>query len=95
MAKLRIEVAYARPEKQYIIPLLVSADTRVEQAIELSGILESCQDIDLNVNRVGIFSRMVKLTDTVTEGDRIEIYRPLLADPKEIRRRRAERSKKK
>ncbi|MGL4677963.1 MAG: RnfH family protein, partial [Plesiomonas shigelloides] len=59
-----------------------------------SGILQMCPDIDLRVNRVGVYSRMVKLSDRVHDGDRIEIYRPLLADPKEMRRLRAERAKK-
>jgi putative ubiquitin-RnfH superfamily antitoxin RatB of RatAB toxin-antitoxin module len=91
--QLHIEVAYALPERQLVIPLLVDEGTSVERAIVLSGLLERRQDIDLAVNRVGVFSRPVKLTDKVSDGDRIEIYRPLTADPREIRRRRAERSK--
>ena len=54
-----------------------------------SGVLEKYTEIDLRQNKVGIFSRLAKLTDMVENGDRIEIYRPLVADPKEIRRKRA------
>ncbi|KIE93474.1 hypothetical protein AP1022_00242 [Actinobacillus pleuropneumoniae] len=60
-----------------------------------SGILEKYTEIDLRTNKVGIFSRPVKLTDMVENGDRIEIYRPLIADPKEIRRKRAAEQNKK
>jgi len=66
----------------------------VEQAIVASGLLELRKDIDLKSNKVGVYSRPVKLADTVSDGDRIEIYRPLIADPKELRRQRAEKSKK-
>ncbi|WP_323159291.1 RnfH family protein, partial [Pseudomonas marginalis] len=71
----------------------VAEGATVEQAIIASGILSLRDDIDLKKNKVGIYSRAVKLTDAVKEGDRIEIYRPLIADPKELRRQRAERSK--
>lgn len=61
----------------------------MQAAILQSGVLQIYHDIDLRNNKVGIFGRLAKLTDIVQEGDRIEIYRPLLADPKEIRRKRA------
>ncbi|PPS59370.1 hypothetical protein CRX72_25480 [Pantoea sp. BRM17] len=61
-------------------------------ALEASGLLQLRRDIDLAQNKTGIFSRPVKLGDTVEEGDRVEIYRPLIADPKELRRQRAERA---
>lgn len=92
MAEIRIEVVYALPEKQYLRPVKVVAGSTVEQAIIASGLLELRQDIDLTKNKVGIYSRAVKLHDVLEEGDRVEIYRPLLADPKELRRQRAERS---
>ncbi|CDF99947.1 Putative Protein RnfH [Avibacterium paragallinarum JF4211] len=63
--------------------------TTVQTAILQSGILHQFNDIDLRENKIGIFSRPAKLTDVLENGDRIEIYRPLLADPKEIRRKRA------
>lgn len=94
MAKqIHIEVVYALPEQQFVVPLTVDEGTMIEQAIVQSGLLDTRKEIDLMVNRVGIFSRMAKLTDSVSDGDRIEIYRALTADPREIRRRRAERSK--
>ncbi|SQI42044.1 Uncharacterised protein family (UPF0125) [Leminorella richardii] len=93
MSDISIEVVYALPEKQFLIALSVPQGTTVEEAIRTSGLLETRQDIDLKVNKVGIFSRAAKLTDEVKEGDRVEIYRPLIADPKELRRMRAEKSK--
>ena len=87
-----VEVVYALPEKQYLLKVSVAEGSIVEQVITASGILELRTDISLAKNKVGIFSRPVKLTDTVNEGDRVEIYRPLIADPKELRRQRAEKS---
>ena len=92
MANIRIEVVYALPEKQYLRPVSLAEGSTVEQAIVASGLLELRKDIQLTENKVGIYSRPVKLTDVVEDGDRVEIYRPLLADPKELRRQRAERS---
>lgn len=89
---IKVEVVYALPEKQYLLKVRLGQGSTVEQAIIASGILELRTDIDLSKNKVGIFSRPVKLTDTVSEGDRVEIYRPLIADPKELRRQRAEKS---
>ncbi|MGL5105962.1 MAG: RnfH family protein [Plesiomonas shigelloides] len=94
MAEIHVEVAYALPNVQRVLSLSVLDTATVEEIILRSGILQMCPDIDLRVNRVGVYSRMVKLSDRVHDGDRIEIYRPLLADPKEMRRLRAERAKK-
>jgi len=87
---IRVEVAYALPEKQYLQRVTLSEGATVEEAINASGLLELRSDIDLAKNKVGIFSRPVKLADAVQDGDRVEIYRPLIADPKELRRKRAE-----
>ena len=95
MPDIAVEVVYALPEKQYFYTVNVEEGATVEQAIKASGILELRNDIDLTRNKVGVFSRPVKLGDEVQAGDRIEIYRPLLADPKELRRQRAERAAKK
>ncbi len=95
MPDIAVEVVYALPEKQYFYTVNVEEGATVEQAIKASGILELRSDIDLTSNKVGVFSRPVKLGDEVQAGDRIEIYRPLLADPKELRRQRAERAAKK
>ncbi|WP_435945941.1 RnfH family protein [Dryocola sp. BD586] len=91
---LNVEVVYALPEKQYLRQVKLAQGSTVEQAIEASGLLELRSDIDLSKNKVGIFSRPVKLSDEVNEGDRVEIYRPLIADPKELRRQRAAKSQK-
>ncbi|WP_428943809.1 RnfH family protein [Pantoea sp. FN060301] len=95
MSDIAVEVVYALPDKQYLYTVNVEECSTVEQAIHASGILELRSDIDLARNKVGIFSRTVKLQDEVQGGDRIEIYRPLIADPKELRRLRAERAAKK
>lgn len=89
---IRVEVAYALPEKQYLQRVTLSEGATVEEAINASGLLELRSDIDLAKNKVGIFSRPVKLADAVQDGDRVEIYRPLIADPKELRRKRAEKA---
>lgn len=87
----RVEVAYALPSRQEVIELAVPPGASVEQVIRESGLLEIFPEIDLARNRVGIYGEIVSLRDPVRDGDRVEIYRPLLADPKETRRRRAER----
>lgn len=90
-----IEVAYASPVQSWLIPLHVEAGTSIEQAITSSGILEQCPEIDLKINKVGIFSNITELDTLLRAGDRIEIYRPLILDPKEARRLRAEKTRQK
>ena len=90
---IHVEVVYALPQIQKVIKLAVMPDTRVQEIIEQSGMLEHFPEIDLKKNKVGVYSRNVRLDATVRDGDRIEIYRPLLADPKEIRRKRAEQAR--
>lgn len=91
--KITIEVAYALPQKQSLLQLQVDSDITVKDAITESGILVSHPEIDLGDNKVGIWSKTCKLDSGLKDGDRIEIYRPLIADPKEVRKRRAERAK--
>ena len=86
-------MVYGTPTRQEIINCVVAIDTTIEQAILSSGIIEEFPEIDLAVNNVGIWNRAAKLTDKVKDLDRIEVYRPLLADPKEVRKRRAEKAK--
>ena len=88
---LRVEVAYATPDKQTIVRLEVPQGCTVAQAIERSAIREQFPDMQLDADAVGIFSRKVSLDHELREGDRVEIYRPLIADPKESRRERAAR----
>ncbi|MEN3258490.1 MULTISPECIES: RnfH family protein [Sodalis] len=94
MPDIRVEVVYALPERQYLRQLVLQEGSTLEQAIRASGLLALRQDIDLDVNKVGIFSRPAKLEDKLSDGDRVEIYRPLLIDPKELRRQRADRTRK-
>lgn len=90
---ITIEVAYALPDKQTLLGFDVATGTTVEQAIQLSGILSTYSDIDLATNKVGIWNRAAKLREVLKDNDRVEIYRPLIADPKEVRKRRAEKAK--
>jgi uncharacterized protein len=90
---ITVEVAYALPHRQLIIPLQVSPDSTAEQAIQASGILTKFPEIDLKQNQIGIFGKLTKLDSTLRHMDRIEIYRPLIADPKEVRKQRAEEGK--
>jgi putative ubiquitin-RnfH superfamily antitoxin RatB of RatAB toxin-antitoxin module len=92
-ALIAVEVAYARPDQQLIIPLEVAEGTTVAEAIERSGIRERFPEIDLGRNKVGIFGKLSKPTTPLRPGDRVEIYRQLVADPKEVRRRRAAEGK--
>jgi putative ubiquitin-RnfH superfamily antitoxin RatB of RatAB toxin-antitoxin module len=91
----RVEVAYATPARQEIIEVSVRPGTTVEQVIHESGMLARFPEIELTRQRVGIFGETARLQDAVHNGDRVEIYRPLVADPKEARRKRAARGGKK
>ncbi len=90
---IHVEVAYARPNRQRLVKLRVPAGTTVREAARLSGIRGEFPEIDLDVNKLGVFGRKVPGSTPVNEGDRVEIYRPLRADPKEVRRRRAAQGK--
>lgn len=90
--QIQIEVVYGLAHKQKLLTLPVAAGTTVEQAIIESGILSIFPEIDLKSNKVGIWNRAVKLNQELADLDRIEIYRPLIADPKEVRKRRAEKA---
>lgn len=90
---INIEVAYALRYRQRIISLKVPAGTTAEQAIRQSGILDEFTGIDLAGSRIGVFSKLCKGDQVLREGDRVEIYRPLIADPKEVRRKRAAEGK--
>ena len=91
--KISVEVCYALPDKQTLLTLDVEASETIESIIKQSGILELYPEIDLSRNKVGVFSKLAKLTDTLHQGDRIEIYRPLIVDPKEVRKQRAQKNK--
>ena len=91
--QIQIEVVYALPMRQTTLTLKINTGSSVEDAIRESGILARHPEIDLAVNKVGLFGRTVALSARLERPTRIEIYRPLLADPKEIRRQRAEKAK--
>lgn len=93
--RLRVEVAYALRDRQVLVVVDLEKGRTVEEAIRRSGILEAFPGFDISRSPVGIFGRVVTLDTRVRDGDRVEIYRPLIADPKEIRRRRAQRAARK
>jgi putative ubiquitin-RnfH superfamily antitoxin RatB of RatAB toxin-antitoxin module len=88
---LSIEVAYALPDRQWLLKVEVEPGTTIESAITQSGIRELVPGI--KIQNVGVFGKRRLLSDVVVEGDRIEIYRPLLIDPKEARRAKAKKLK--
>ena len=89
-----VGVAYAPPGNPMHRHLRLASGSTVGDAIRACGLLAQCPEIDMNRNRVGIFGRLVQLESPLRNGDRVEIYRPLHADPKEVRRRRAASGKK-
>ncbi len=91
--KITIEVIYALPHEQALISVLMDSSCTVEQAIIASEILDKHPQLKLEEVKIGIFSKMCKLTDTLHDFDRIEIYRPLLIDPKEARLKRADKTR--
>ncbi len=90
---LRVEVAYAQPDRQMIVPVELPEGATLEQAIIASRLLEQCPELSLSGLKVGVFGKLGKLSATLRAGDRVEIYRPLLADPKEVRKKRAAEGK--
>lgn len=88
-----VEVVYATADKQKLLIAKVPSGSTAETAIRSSGILNEFPEIDLSIHKVGIFSKACKLDTVLREKDRVEIYRPLIADPKEIRRQRAAEGK--
>ena len=91
--EILVEIAYALPEEQVIISIKVPTIFNVQQAIEKSGIQKKFPSIDLSKNKVGIFGKKTTLNHLLKDRDRIEIYRPLILDPKEMRRKRAAKKK--
>ncbi len=90
---LNVEVCYALPEKQFLVPVKLPAGATLQQALEASGILQKHPEIDIKKNKFGIFAKLSKLDSVLRDGDRVEIYRPLIADPKEVRKQRAAEGK--
>ncbi len=90
---IQVEVAYALPDEQIVRVVEGEPGMTVREAIERSGILELHPEIDLSKNKVGVFGKVAKLDAVLYPGDRVEIYRPLIADPREARKKRAARGK--
>jgi len=86
---ISVEVAYARPEEQVILALELPAGSTLRQAVEQSGILDRFPEIDPGSMKAGIFGKLKKADQVLQAGDRVEIYRPLIADPKDVRKQRA------
>ena len=90
---IKVEVLYALPHEQTLRVVSIPQGTTLLDAIKLSGILDKHPEIDLSVNKFGIFGKLSKADVVLREKDRVEIYRPLIADPKEVRKRLAEEGK--
>jgi len=90
---IKVEVLYALPHEQTLLSVDVAQGTTLADAVKISGMLEKYPEIDLASNKVGIFGKLSKPDAVLREKDRVEIYRPLIADPKEVRRKRAEEGK--
>lgn len=88
---MNVEVIYALPDRYLLLDVELPAGATVRDAIEQSEILRQCPEIDLTRHKVGVFGQLRGLDAALAAGDRVEIYRPLPADPKEMRRRRAAR----
>lgn len=91
---MKVEVIYALPDEQVLLDIYVDEGTTAGEAVAQSGILERYPDLNLETNKIGVFGHSVPLTKVLSAGDRIEIYRPITCDPKQVRRERAELAKK-
>jgi uncharacterized protein len=90
---LKVEVCYALADKQELVAVTVPDGAPLQQALEASGLLAKHPEIDLKKNKFGIYAKLSKLDSLLRDRDRVEIYRPLIADPKEVRKQRAAEGK--
>ncbi|MAT91253.1 MAG: RnfH family protein [Halioglobus sp.] len=90
---IKVEVAYALPQKQAILEVEVPDGSSALEAARLSGIVDRFEGLDLDDAKLGIFGKVVSPAQVLSDGDRVEIYRPLVADPKEVRKARAARAR--
>lgn len=88
---IRVQICYAKPGVQMLKELRMPLGATLQEAIDRSGILQEMPEIDLDVQKTGIYGKLKPLDTVLREYDRVEIYRPLIADPKESRRRRADK----
>lgn len=93
-AMIRVEIVYALPQRQELVEVTLPEGATVRHAVEASGLLEKYPDIELDRrNKLGIYARLVKADTELRDRDRVEIYRPLIADPKAVRKKRADEGK--
>lgn len=91
--QMNIEVVYALPHEQVLLKVKAAQGATVAEAIRLSGVLEKHPEIDLAKNKLGIYGKLSRADAVLRDKDRVEIYRPLIADPREVRRQRAQEGK--
>lgn len=91
--QIQVEVVYAQKDRQKVVSVSLPEGATVQQAIERSNLLAEFPEIDLAKNKLGIWNKLVKADNAVRDKDRVEIYRALIADPKEVRRQRAAEGK--
>lgn len=89
MAEIRVQICYARPDSQWLKEVRVPANATLRSAVEASGLLDEFPELDLAALKIGIYGKLKTFDTPLRPHDRVEIYRPLVADPKESRRRRA------
>ncbi len=93
-AQIHVEIVYALKDVQRVVPLVVAEGTTLEAAVARSGLLEEFPEIELGGrNKTGVWGKIAKADTVLRDRDRVEIYRPLVADPKEVRRQRAAEGK--
>ena len=91
---MKIEITYALPDRQELVTIDLPEGSTVMQAVEASGLLQKYPEIDPGgVNKLGVFAKLAKADTVLRDRDRVEIYRPLIADPKEVRRQKAAEGK--
>ena len=90
---LSIEVVYALPQKQEMFTVKLPEGATVREAVEACGVLQRYPEIDLTKNKLGVFAKLIKPDAPLRNRDRVEIYRPLIADPKQVRKQRAAEGK--
>lgn len=90
---IHVEVLYAHTHKADLVRVNLPQGSTLQQALEASGLLQKHPEIDLSTNKVGVFGKLCKADAVLRDRDRVEVYRPLIADPKEVRRKRAEDGK--
>ena len=91
--RIQVEVIYALPEEQNLLVVDVEEGVEISQVIQQSGVLKLYPELDLDTMKVGLFGKIAVMSQKVRDKDRIEIYRPLIADPKEVRKKRAAEGK--